>query len=205
VGIVAAVLLAAGGLTALQTMTIASALPFAVIILISLVGLLKALRIDEQKRESLLVNIAPGYPVEHSEGWQERLQNIVAFPNKAAVQKYQQSIVVKAFEAVASELKVHGIDTDILQHDHAVEICVYLGEEQDFLYGVHRRKYIQPDFASTEQLTNDSDDDHIYFRAEVHLGEGGQDYDIMGWSKDAVIHDVIDQYHKHQHFLHLLR
>jgi choline/glycine/proline betaine transport protein len=39
----------------------------------------------------------------------------------------------------------------------------------------------------------------------VHLAEGGQDYDIMGWSKQAVINDVIDQYHKHQHFLHLLR
>ena len=49
------------------------------------------------------------------------------------------------------------------------------------------------------------EDEQIYYRAEVHLGEGGQDYDIMGWSKDAVIHDVIDQYHKHQHFLHLLR
>jgi len=205
VGVVAAILLAAGGLTALQTMTIASALPFAVIILLSLVGLLKALRIDEQKRESLLFNIAPGYPVEHSKGWQERLQNIVTFPNKAAVQNYQQSIVLKAFDAVASELKVHGIDTEIRQQDDAVEICVNLGEEQDFLYGVHKRKYMQPDFASSEQLSDDSDDDHVYFRAEVHLGEGGQDYDIMGWSKDAVINDVIDQYHKHQHFLHLLR
>jgi choline/glycine/proline betaine transport protein len=39
----------------------------------------------------------------------------------------------------------------------------------------------------------------------VHLREGGQDYDIMGWSKLAVINDVIDQYHKHLHFLHLLR
>ena len=45
----------------------------------------------------------------------------------------------------------------------------------------------------------------IYYRAEVHLGRGGQDYDIMGWSKTAVINNVIDQYHKHLHFLHLLR
>lgn len=43
VGVVAAILLAAGGLRALQTMTIASALPFAIIILLSLIGLLKAL------------------------------------------------------------------------------------------------------------------------------------------------------------------
>jgi len=40
---------------------------------------------------------------------------------------------------------------------------------------------------------------------ELHLADGGQDYDIMGWSKIAVINDIIDQYYKHLHFLHLLR
>lgn len=49
------------------------------------------------------------------------------------------------------------------------------------------------------------EDEHSYYRAEVHLVEGGQDYDIMGWSKMAVINNLIDQYHKHLHFLHLLR
>jgi choline/glycine/proline betaine transport protein len=44
-----------------------------------------------------------------------------------------------------------------------------------------------------------------YFRAEVHLREGGQDYDIMGWSRDAVIGDILDQYERHRHFLHVAR
>jgi choline/glycine/proline betaine transport protein len=73
------------------------------------------------------------------------------------------------------------------------------------VYGVHRRKYLQPEYATVDQDPLDVDNEQIYYRAEVHLSEGGQDYDIMGWSKDAVINDVIDQYHKHQHFLHLLR
>ena len=64
---------------------------------------------------------------------------------------------------------------------------------------------MQPDFAAHETESLDTDDEHTYYRAEVHLREGGQDYDIMGWSKVAVINDVIDQYHKHLHFLHLLR
>ncbi|WP_170925818.1 BCCT family transporter, partial [Escherichia coli] len=50
-GIVAIALLLAGGLSALQTVTIASALPFSVILLISIYGLLKALRRDLTKRE----------------------------------------------------------------------------------------------------------------------------------------------------------
>ena len=50
----------AGGLSALQTVTIASALPFSVILLISIYGLLKALRRDLTKRESLsMATIAP--------------------------------------------------------------------------------------------------------------------------------------------------
>ncbi len=205
VGIVAAILLAAGGLTALQTMTIASALPFAIIILLSLVGLIKALRVDEYKRESLLINTTPMSPVEHALGWKERLQNIVNFPNKSAVQKYQSSIVIPAFEAVAKELGQHGLDAQIKDMPGFVELTVHQGESQDFIYGVHRRKYLQPEFANNSDETIDADEEQIYYRAEVHLREGGQDYDIMGWSKNAVINDVIDQYHKHQHFLHLLR
>jgi choline/glycine/proline betaine transport protein len=203
VGVVAAILLAAGGLEALQTMTIASALPFAVIILMSLVGLIKALRVDEYKRESLLISTSPMSPVEHAQGWQERLQNIVNFPNNSAVQKYQVSIVVPAFEAVSQELSKHGLNVEITDKNAVVELHVQQGEEQDFIYGVHRRKHIQPDFARPDSA--DEDEEHTYYRAEVHLREGGQDYDIMGWSKNAVINDIIDQYHKHQHFLHLLR
>ena len=70
---------------------------------------------------------------------------------------------------------------------------------------MHRIQHLQPDFASPDIEVLDSDDEQTYYRAEVHLREGGQDYDIMGWSKLAVINDVIDQYHKHLHFLHLLR
>ena len=44
-----------------------------------------------------------------------------------------------------------------------------------------------------------------YFRAEVHLMEGGQDYDIMGWSREEVIDDILDQYEQHMHFLHVVR
>ena len=44
-----------------------------------------------------------------------------------------------------------------------------------------------------------------YYRAEIYLHQGGQDYDVMGWSKEGVINDIIDQFHKHQHLLHRLR
>ena len=34
--------------------------------------------------------------------------------------------------------------------------------------------------------------DQIFYRAEVHLIEGGQDYDIMGWSQEQVVLDMLN-------------
>lgn len=205
VGVVAAILLAAGGLGALQTMTIASALPFAVILLLALVGLVKALRVEDYKRESLLMNATPLHSSVSSEGWRERLQNIVNFPNKKTVEGFVNKIVAPAFESVEQELKESQIDVEISRTEKAIELRVKHGDEHEFVYGVHRRRHSQPDFSHIDAESMDSDDEQTYYRAEVHLQEGGQDYCIMGWSRHAVINDVIDQYHKHLHFLHLMR
>lgn len=44
-----------------------------------------------------------------------------------------------------------------------------------------------------------------YYRAEVHLYEGGQDYELVGYSRQQIINDIIDQYERHLQFLHLTR
>lgn len=57
-GAVASVLLLAGGLSTLQTMTIASALPFAIIMLIAPVGMWRALVIEGHRETSLQARMA---------------------------------------------------------------------------------------------------------------------------------------------------
>ncbi|MBQ4847736.1 choline BCCT transporter BetT [Pseudoalteromonas sp. MMG005] len=204
-GVVAAVLLIAGGLGALQTMTIASALPFAVILLIATWGLIKALRVDVAKRESLQLNIAQLTPANGNTAtsWQERLGNIVDFPSKPNVNKFINNAALAAINSVASELKQHNIETQIEQDEKLgrISLLVLLGEELDFKYEVRRRSSDKPSYVEED----DDDSEDKYYRAEVHLREGGQDYDIMGWSKEAVINDILDQYHKHMHFLHTVR
>ena len=44
-----------------------------------------------------------------------------------------------------------------------------------------------------------------YYRAEVHLSQGGQDYCIMGWSREQITHDVLNHYGSHLEFLKGLR
>lgn len=199
IGVVAAVLLLVGGLNALQTMNIASALPFSIVLLLAIIGLIKALRVEAFKQESQLITAIPHSSGENNDSWQIRLKNIVDFPNKTNVNHFISETVSPALELVAKELQDNQISVDISK-EGGVSLIVNHGEEQEFVYRVVARKHSQPDFVNEAD-----DDDQSYYRAEVHLGEGGQDYDIMGWSKTAVINNIIDQYHKHLHFLHLLR
>jgi len=200
IGVVAAILLIAGGLSALQTMTIASALPFAIVLLLAIIGLIKALRVEAFKQESQLITAIPHSTSDNSDSWQMRLKNIVDFPNKVNVNKFISKTVLPAFESFAKELESNQINVNI-SREGGLSLIVGHGEEQEFVYRVFAQKYTQPDFVVDE----DEDDEQSYYRAEVHLVEGGQDYDIMGWSKASVINNIIDQYHKHMHFLHLVR
>jgi choline/glycine/proline betaine transport protein len=199
IGIVAAVLLLVGGLSALQTMTIASALPFTIVLLLAIVGLIKALKVEAFKQESQLIAAIPHSGSENNDSWQIRLKNVVDFPNKSNVNKFISQIVSPALDSVAKELRENQINVTI-SDKNGLSLIIDHGDDQAFVYRILARKYSQPDYVNEE-----SDDEQSYYRAEVHLVEGGQDYDIMGWSKTAVINNIIDQYHKHLHFLHLLR
>jgi choline/glycine/proline betaine transport protein len=204
VGVVSAILLTAGGLNALQTMTIATALPFAIILLISMVGLIKALRIENHKKASLTMNLHP-HPSTTNSGWEQRLSSIIQFPNKITVTKFIDTTVRPALQEVSLELASNQVESEIVNESGMLSLNVQHGSEHSFVFGVKCEKYLQPSFSPDNEESLVSTDEHTYCRAEVHLAEGGQDYDIMGWSKQTIINDVIDQYHKHQHFLHVLR
>lgn len=198
VGVVAAVLTLIGGLETLQTMTIISALPFSVVLLIACYGLGKALKVESAKQESFLLthSLAGGQVSEST--WQERLETMLSTPDKQNVDTFISSKVKTAFEKVKAQFDENNIGASIKAEGAGIVLTISHGDEYDFCYGVFKKQYSQPDF----HADNETD---TYYRAEVHLTEGGQDYDIMGWTEQAVINDIIDQYEKHLHFLHLLR
>ncbi|BBU87188.1 choline transporter [Escherichia coli] len=207
-GIVAIALLLAGGLSALQTVTIASALPFSVILLISIYGLLKALRRDLTKRESLsMATIAPT-AARNPIPWQRRLRNIAYLPKRSLVKRFMDDVIQPAMTLVQEELNKQGTISHISDAvDDRIRLEVDLGNDQlNFIYEVRLRGYISPTFALAA-MDNDEQqtEQHRYYRAEVYLKEGGQNYDVMGWNQEQLINDILDQYEKHLHFLHLVR
>ncbi|HCH39182.1 MAG TPA: choline transporter, partial [Enterobacter sp.] len=90
--------------------------------------------------------------------------------------------------------------------DDRIRLEVDLGNELNFLYEVRLRGYNSPTFALSA-IDNDEQqaEQHRYYRAEVYLKEGGQNYDVMSWNQEQLINDILDQYEKHLHFLHLVR
>ncbi len=192
VGAVATVLMLAGGLSALQTAAIAGALPFSLVLLVAIWGFLRALSVDHAKRLTQVPSVA--VPAGHVEGeqWRARLANLLDYPTQASVQQFLQAVVEPALRRFAAELEVHGLTTRAFIDEQGASLDVLHGEEIDFTYRVACREHVAPDGAA-------------YFRAEVHLNEGGQDYDVMGWNTDQLLHDVLQQYERHLHFLHVLR
>ncbi len=210
-GVVAIALLMSGGLGALQTATIASALPFSVVLLIAIWGLFKALHIDSTKR-ILRQQSATHYSREKkgTGGWQRRLRSMVMFPRRSHVNRFIDEVVLPGFEEVAIELRKQGYTVEVLNQDDDDKHCrleVQHNLEVNFVYEVRPRAYVRPDFMSQDDTDEESEEreERKYFRAEVYLMEGGQDYDIMGWSRDEVIDDILDQYEQHMHFLHVVR
>ena len=205
-GVTAIALLLAGGLGALQTMAIASALPFVSVLMVALYGLFKALNIDYQKLQVQQLSPPTPAPMLSGKGaWRERLRVMMDFPDEQAVRNFVDNIALKACEEVAEELQNLGIAARVHHPAHGEAILtVNHDSEINFFYQILTVAHLQPAFIPAEENTSD-DRTPAYYRAEVHLRQGGLDYDIMGWSKEGVISDLIDQYHKHMHFLHNLR
>ncbi|AZY49378.1 choline transporter [Bordetella avium] len=202
-GALAIALLLADGLKALQTATIASALPFSIVILVSVYGLIKALRLDSAKRRLRYHRTSRGAVRPNAENWQRRIRNMVMMPRRAHVQRFISDVARPAMDDVAEELGKEGY---VCKVEDGAEGQVSLhvahhGEYLDFSYSVIPVAEIRPSLTPEDAL---DEEERRYFRAEVHLGEGGQDYDIMGWSRAEVIGDILDQYERHRHYLHVV-
>ena len=203
IGLIAIVLLLAGGLGSLQTAAIASALPFSVALLFAMWGFWKALSQDVKKRDALMMQSNQSFDV----SWQDRLGNLLQYPTVTGVEDFQNVIVLPALKSFAAELKQQGLSAKVSTVDSNGEarIEVKHGDEVDFIYSVITGEIVLPNEALVGDGNDVPSEAQTYYRAEVHLREGGQDYDVMGWTRDQLIEDVLSQYERHLHFLHLVR
>ena len=199
-GVVAAVLLLAGGLAALQTGAIASGFPLAAILLVVCYGLFTALRHETHRQQSL--QAAPGLAMGHPPvPWKHRLAVLLHQPTRERAVAFLRDTVVPALKEVAEEIRGRGMSAEVEVAERDARIVVTHGEDV-FVYGVTLRSVPVPSFALAA-LEGEREGPDRTWRAEVALREGGQRYDIMGFGKEQVIADLLGQYERHMHYLNM--
>jgi len=193
-GLIAVVLLLAGGLGALQSATIATALPFSVIMLVLVWALFKGMKSDLAQRQIGQGTIAPqAYPAAGLT-WQRRLGLILNAPTEEEVADYIARIVRPALESVAQELEKRGrVATVSRDNDgYSVSLTVPASGVRDFVYGVHPVAYRLPAFSALEAAQGDQ-----RFEAHTFFSDGSRGYDLMGMTQEQIISDVLAQFDRY--------
>src|SRR5690606_33965164 len=122
-GLVAAVLLMAGGLNALQTASIAAALPFAFVMLFVCYGLLRGLRMEAQRQTVL--EMPPIIQIRGaSVPWQQWLKTIVTWPRREEVESFLRETVEPALREVAEEFRQAGLEATVAKDPQEISLTI---------------------------------------------------------------------------------
>jgi choline/glycine/proline betaine transport protein len=211
-GLLTLAMLIVGGITALQYATIIMGLPFAFVMVLLMFGLYKALRVEalreDSQRQSLpaLLSGRSATPGDHravERSWRQRLRRSMSFPNRKRASEFLSEVALPALTEVGEELREQGIEAEVREATDDsglsyVELVADLGEEEPFQYRVAPRETLLPVYGDRSLRESD-----VYYRLDVHLREGGQGYDVMGYTHSQLIDDVLDQYEQHAEFMRL--
>jgi choline/glycine/proline betaine transport protein len=210
-GLLTVGMLVVGGVPALQNATIIMGLPFAFVLLLVMYGLYKALRLEalheESLRHGLRSSISGRSPSDgHRQGvpgWRQRLDRAMSFPSMERAEEFLKEVAQPAVDEVAAHLQQRGVQSRGQKgRDEAgttfVELVADLGEEHPFLYRIQPREVPIPVYGRAVPKGTDT-----YCRLEVHLREGGQGYDVMGYTYGQLTDDILDQYERHLEFVRI--
>lgn len=200
-GVVASVLLLAGGLSALQTAAISSALPFAFVMLFICYGLYKGL-LSEDSGRPYVAPLSSSIPANSSPGiWQNRLRALIGQHRHQDVLQYLDETVKPAMEGVASQLDKTVLSPVIESEKNLMRLRVREVGRDDFVYEVRLREYAIPSVAFPEIPRKGTE--KSYWRAEVYLMGVTQNYDVAGYSSEQLMSDMLCQFDQHMQYFHI--
>ncbi|MDR5865486.1 choline BCCT transporter BetT [Halomonas koreensis] len=197
IGLVTVALLMAGGLSALQSAVVITALPFSLVIFAIMAGMSRALKMERQKADArrLVSGTAPGGD------WRERLDRALDTSTRAGAAATIEHAIRPAMRQFAQELESRGQEANVAEEHLDGEplpqltLQVDFEEAASFVYQVRAHRLSTPSFLPV--------DDDYYVRLDVYLTEGGADKDLNGYTRGQVIGDLVSEYERHLHFLAL--
>ena len=196
--VVAIVLMQAGGLANLQTMTLLVALPFAMLMLLMCFSLWKGLNADKKYFDT---KVNPTSIFWTGDKWKERLEQMMNQTQEKDILRFLKHTVLPAMRELRQELigkyelSVQ-INTLFEQDEPAVELVIQKESMRDFMYGV---KSIGREVS--EQLINDDNLPHIQhsmtYEPYTYFFDGRVGYDVQYMDQDELITDMLKHYERY--------
>jgi choline/glycine/proline betaine transport protein len=207
-GLLTLAMLLVGGVPILQSATLIIGLPFSIVMYLIMFGFWRALRTERSQREGRVSTrrsaAASRIPGPDSQ-WRRRLSRIGSFPGPKAVQRYVDQTLAPALTEVVEEFRTQGLEAELTSSPvgrHGLPehtLAVAMGRDRDFSYQIYPVATPVPAFGGFR--TNPDSD--LYYRLEVFNETGSQGTDVMDWTREQVINDVLDNWEAHLAFLSL--
>lgn len=203
-------LLSVDGIVTLQAATVVMGVPFAIVMVLVMVGLSRALRVEsylQDSRAGVMHGVLSGRSAQTGRAsgavWRNRLTRMMTFPTLERAEEYLEHTVLPALTEVAAELGSQGAAAQVSSESDeqgrpGVVLRASVGADRPFQYRITRTEAPIPAFSGWAPRGYET-----YARLEVHLRLGGQGYDVMGYTHSQLIDDVLDQYEGHLEFLRL--
>jgi choline/glycine/proline betaine transport protein len=186
-------------------------LPFAVVMYLIMLSVWRVLTAERHSLESremsrvgaLLDRAGDTGPARLA--WRRRLRRRMSFPSAAETEKYLEETAAPAIEEVAAELKGLGLDVTCHRGTHPdypisyVDLVVQFPHQDEFKYEAYPVAAQVPNFA-----VNLNVDEDVYYTLEIFSATGSRGHDILGYTKDQVIADVLDAYDAHVEYMELV-
>ncbi|WFP15758.1 choline BCCT transporter BetT [Citricoccus muralis] len=197
------------GVYTLQAATVMVGLPLSILIYLVMISLFKVLRSERLTLDSQIATMPDVLSSRIREGgergnWRQRLKRRMTFASAEQIDRYVTQVATPAIEEVAAELKNLGVDVACHRGEHPdypipyIDLMVHFPDQEDFKYQAYPVAYSVPNFASNIKAVQD-----VFFKLEVFSLTGSRGHDIMGYTKEQVISDVLDAYDAHMAFMSL--
>lgn len=218
-GILTTGMLIVGGIPALQSASVIMGLPFAFVIALTMAGFYQ--EISQDAKNMVLhragypapVGVSPGSVLANA-SWREWLSQIFGTVSPAQAQNYLDRVVFPALETLVREMDKQGdFEVRIIRgeadeyRDLDVERIVYdhLSLRVENAHGEFYYRVLSVDAPAMVYGTQIPTEHDRSTRLEVQSSNADEPYDIMGYSGEAIIYDVLGQferYVRHSEMLH---
>ncbi|WP_394215261.1 choline BCCT transporter BetT [Brachybacterium vulturis] len=210
-GALTLVMLFINGVYTLQAATVMVGLPLSVMLYLVMFSLWKVLKTESislESRQATLPGLLTSRVREAGGGergsWRTRLQHRMSYASAEQARTFIDTVATPAVEEVAEELRTLGADVACQRGAHPdsalpfVDLVVSFPEGEDFKYQTYPVAYSTPSFAANLAAVRET-----YYRVEIFSSLGSRGHDIMGYSQEQVIADLLDSYDAHIMYLTL--